>query len=141
MWHVHIGFDEFILNRYALLCQDTIVVQMSFTIPIKDNHNLSYHWKGIYTAQLTIVLRLSRSPSIDIKIYYELIQAQRLVHNKDNDSNHDADCDSGNAALPQIDITLRPLKTKRQTVKKNKHTESPLPFMLSDLEISVPFLK
>ena len=35
MWHAYIRSDAFISNRYALLWQDTIVVQMSFTIPIK----------------------------------------------------------------------------------------------------------
>ena len=41
MWHAHIRSDAFISNRYALLWQDTIVVQMSFTIPIIFTHGLS----------------------------------------------------------------------------------------------------
>ena len=34
--------DVSISNRCSLLLQDTIVVQMSVTVPIKDTHDLNY---------------------------------------------------------------------------------------------------
>ena len=78
-----------------------IVVQMSFTISIKDSHDLSYHWtQRVYIQPdwLSTSLCLSSSPLIDIKIWYGLIRAPRLVHDKDHGSNCGADRDSGNAA-------------------------------------------
>ena len=63
MWHAHIRADAFICNQQAKLWQDTIVVQMSFTIMIKDNHVLSYDWTRMVYIQpdrLSTSLCLSR---------------------------------------------------------------------------------
>ena len=47
MWHAHKRSDAYILNRYALLWQDTIVAH-------SHQYELRIDPKGIYTARLTI---------------------------------------------------------------------------------------